>query len=103
AVVLLASRYTPYDASRGKDAGADDYIDKPFDTQQLIDKVKKAIGVRESAGPAAAAEPPPRAEAPYRQPAPVAQAPSPPAPPVAAAARDISSVTTAARPAYQPG
>lgn len=100
AVVLLASRYTPYDASRGRDAGADDYIDKPFDTQQLIDKVKKAIGVREATGPAA--EAPSRAEAPYRQPAPaIAQAPSPPAP--AVAARDVSNATTAARPAYQPG
>src|ERR1700729_3534635 len=74
AIVLMASRYTPYDQARGRDAGADDYVDKPFDTQQLIDKVKKAIGARESAGPAtqhAAPAPPP--------------APPPPAPaPVAA-------------------
>ena len=95
AVVLLASRYTPYDAARGRDAGADDYIDKPFDTQQLIDKVKKAIGVREASAPA---EAPSRAEAPYRAPAPpIAQAPSPPAPAVSPTA------TTAARPAFQPG
>jgi CheY-like chemotaxis protein len=85
AVVLLASRYTPYDAARGRDAGADDYIDKPFDTQQLIDKVKKAIGVREATAPAAA-EPPPRAEAPYRAPAP-----------------PIAPAPVAARPAYAPG
>jgi len=100
AVVLLASRYTPYDAARGRDAGADDYIDKPFDTQQLIDKVKKAIGVREASAPA---EAPPRAEAPYRQPAPVA--PSPPAPPVAPppAPPPAAAAVTAARPPYQPG
>ncbi len=102
AVVLLASRYTPYDAARGRDAGADDYIDKPFDTQQLIDKVKKAIGVREASAPAdvsrSVAEAPSRAEAPYRAPAPpIAPAPSPPAPAVSPAA------TTAARPAFQPG
>jgi hypothetical protein len=48
-IVLLASRYTPYDPTRGRDAGADDYIDKPFDTQALIDKVKKAMLARESA------------------------------------------------------
>jgi CheY-like chemotaxis protein len=75
AIVLMASRYTPYDQGRGKDAGADDYIDKPFDTQQLIDKVKKAIGVREAGAPAQVAAPPPP------PPAPIA-APSPPAPPV---------------------
>jgi CheY-like chemotaxis protein len=57
AVVLMASRYTPYDAARGRDAGVDDFIDKPFDTQSLIDKVKKAVTARESA-PRAAAPPP---------------------------------------------
>ncbi len=76
AIVLMASRYTPYDQARGRDAGADDYVDKPFDTQQLIDKVKKAIGARESASPAVAAAPP--------APPPPAPAPPPPAPPVAA-------------------
>jgi CheY-like chemotaxis protein len=49
AIVLLASRYNPYDAHRGREAGADDYADKPFDTQALIDKVKKAIVHRETA------------------------------------------------------
>jgi CheY-like chemotaxis protein len=48
AIVLMASRYSPYDANRGRDAGADDYADKPFDTQGLLDKVKKAIQARES-------------------------------------------------------
>ena len=58
AIVLLASRYTPYDAAKGKDAGADDFMDKPFDTQQMIDKVRKAILAREGApAPAAAARP----------------------------------------------
>jgi DNA-binding response OmpR family regulator len=45
-IVLLASRHTPYDQSRGKECGADDFVDKPFDTQQIIDKVKKAILTR---------------------------------------------------------
>ena len=47
AVVLLTSRYNPYDPNRGRDAGVDDFIDKPFDTQMLIDKVKKALSTRE--------------------------------------------------------
>ena len=69
AIVLLSSRYNPYDPNRGRDAGADDYADKPFDTQALIDKVKKAIVAREAT----------KQDAP---PAPVA-APPAPAPPVA--------------------
>ena len=79
AIVLMASRYTPYDQGRGRDAGADDYVDKPFDTQQLIDKVKKAIGAREAAGPAVqpiAAAPPPAPPPPAPQP--IAAAPQPP-------------------------
>src|SRR5262245_51072371 len=57
-IILLSSRHNQYDQARGKDAGADDYMDKPFDTQQLIDKVRKAMVAREGAGavvPAAAA------------------------------------------------
>ena len=86
AIVLLASRYNPYDAARGKSAGVDDSIDKPFDTQALIDKVKKAILARESPEPAAAAfapielQPPPAAQAPAVI-APFASAPRPPAGP----------------------
>jgi len=59
AVVMMASRYTPYDANRGRDAGVDDFIDKPFDTQALIDKVKKALVAREvrAAAPAPVAPP----------------------------------------------
>ncbi|WP_394822423.1 response regulator transcription factor [Pendulispora albinea] len=79
AIVLLASRHNPYDAGRGKDAGADDFIDKPFDTQQFIDKVKKALAAKEAAGIPAAAP----AIAPA---APVAAPPAPSQPRAAAAA-----------------
>ena len=82
AIVLLASRYNPYDQNRGRDAGADDFADKPFDTQQLIDKVKKAIVARESAPQTAAAAPSPAA-APAPGPAP---GPAPAAAPVPRAA-----------------
>jgi len=97
AIVLMASRYTPYDQARGRDSGADDYVDKPFDTQQLIDKVKKAIGVRESAaGPAVAAAPPP-------PPQPVAP---PPPQPMAAAPQPMPRLSdaqpTQPRPPYTP-
>jgi CheY-like chemotaxis protein len=105
AIVLLGSRYTPYDAARGKDAGADDSIDKPFDTQQLIDKVKKAIIAREaSGGPAVHAAAP----APVVQQAPVFQPPAHTPSPAAAAAFSASTsprppaAAPPARPGFQP-
>jgi CheY-like chemotaxis protein len=42
-VMILSSRQQPYDPVRGADAGADDFIDKPFDTQQIRDKVQKLV------------------------------------------------------------
>jgi CheY-like chemotaxis protein len=62
AIILLASRHNPYDQAKGKDAGADDFMDKPFDTQQMIDKVRKVMVAKEGgageAKPAAAAAAP---------------------------------------------
>jgi CheY-like chemotaxis protein len=55
-VILLSSKHQPYDKGRGDSAGADDHIDKPFDTQQLIDKVG-ALVRRLAAAPRAAAAP----------------------------------------------
>jgi CheY-like chemotaxis protein len=81
ALILLSSRYNAYDPAKGKDAGADDFMDKPFDTQQMIDKVKKAVAARSAAGPAPTVSAEPTAGAPHRAPAPVAAAPAPaPAP-----------------------
>jgi CheY-like chemotaxis protein len=79
-IIMLASRYAPYDQARGRDAGADDFADKPFDTQQLIDKIRKIVSAKEAAGeaaPVAAAPPPP--------PAPAAPQPRPAPPPMPAA------------------
>ena len=57
AVVLLSSKQAPYDAGRGSAAGADDFMDKPFDTQQMIEKVRKVAASR--AAMPATIEPPP--------------------------------------------
>ncbi|HEV8548609.1 MAG TPA: response regulator [Polyangiaceae bacterium] len=47
-VIILSSKQQPYDRALGGQVGADDFADKPFDTQQLLDKVntlaKKAAG-----------------------------------------------------------
>jgi CheY-like chemotaxis protein len=95
AIVMLASRYNPYDQNRGRDAGADDWADKPFDTQQLIDKVRKVLVAKEAGGgQAAAASMPPQqapAAAPYR--APAAHAPPPQPAPQAAAAPPLGRGT----------
>ena len=42
-VIMLSSKQHPYDRTRGSAAGADDFIDKPFDTQALIDKVAALV------------------------------------------------------------
>ena len=55
-VLILSSKQNPYDAAKGGAAQADDHMDKPFDTQQMIDKVRKLL---QSRGDGAAAAPPP--------------------------------------------
>ncbi len=63
-VIILSSKQQPYDRALGGQVGADDFADKPFDTQQLIDKVlalsKKTAG---AAAPAPAPAPAPAAAA----------------------------------------
>jgi len=71
-VIILSSKHQPYDKGRGDSAGADDHIDKPFDTQQLIDKVSNLVRRL--------------ASAPRAAPAPVAAQPAPAASHATAAA-----------------
>jgi DNA-binding response OmpR family regulator len=66
-VILMMSRDDLYDGAKGKQAGIVDNIAKPFESQELIGKVKKAI----SATPSRKAEPAP----------PMAPQPAAPAPP----------------------
>jgi DNA-binding response OmpR family regulator len=97
AILLMTSRYNPFDANRARDAGIDDSVDKPFDTQALIDKVKKAMLARETARVAAPA-PPPAPVAPPPQPmnvtAPLGGAPRPPAPLPQSAPQSAPSTVT---------
>lgn len=58
-VLLLSSKQSQFDAAKGSQAQADDHMDKPFDTQQMIDKVKKLLQSRgEMKQPQAAAASP---------------------------------------------
>lgn len=60
-VIILSNKQQPYDRNRGTQVGADDFMDKPFDTQQLIDKVnalsKKQVGAPVPMPAAVAASP----------------------------------------------
>jgi CheY-like chemotaxis protein len=84
-VMILSSRQQPYDPVRGAEVQADDFIDKPFDTQQLRDKVKKLVALNGTRAIPAKASP--TGAAPLR-PASIPRTPPPamPPPPTAAAA-----------------
>jgi CheY-like chemotaxis protein len=89
-VLVLSSKQNAFDAAKGSAAQADDHMDKPFDTQQMIDKVRKMLGAQP--GKPAGAAPAPAAT-------PVAAAPAAAAPaaaaPVAAAARPAPAAAPA--------
>ena len=56
-VLLLAGTFEAFDEEEAKAAGADDYITKPFESGELISKVKNLVGLVDSApvqGPVAA-------------------------------------------------
>lgn len=93
-VLLLSSKLNPYDKGKGQAAQADDFIDKPFDTQKLIDKVNSLLSGDKKAGAVQGA--PKAAATPYRAPASLGATlvgqgappkPAPKAPPAAAPAR----------------
>jgi DNA-binding response OmpR family regulator len=43
-VILLTARVQDADVTRGMEAGADDYVSKPFSTRELRDRVQAALG-----------------------------------------------------------
>ena len=98
-VLLLSSKQHPFDAAKGTASQVDDHMDKPFDTQQMIDKVKKLLSGQPVAGgtgkPAAVAQTTPSMPSPMVEPK--------PAPAVAvAAAKPVVAVAAAAPPAATP-
>jgi CheY-like chemotaxis protein len=44
AVIVMASQKHPYDEEKGRAAGVDDHIIKPFDTQHVIERLKQVLG-----------------------------------------------------------
>ncbi len=43
-IIMLTAKVQDIDKAMGKKVGADDYIAKPFETQDLIDKIKSYLG-----------------------------------------------------------
>jgi CheY-like chemotaxis protein len=78
-LLLLSGAFEPFDEEKAKQSGADDFISKPFESQQLIEKVKKLLELgkqRKAAGPvrkAAAAATQRDTQAPIAAPSPAAQ------------------------------
>lgn len=86
AVIVMASQHNPYDDGKGRSAGVDDHISKPFDTQGVIDRVAQVLARPRNQSSSAGAEPP-------RAPAPAAAAPRPAAPAPAAPAAPQATAT----------
>lgn len=89
-VLLLASQHHPFDDKRANESGIDDHIVKPFDTQHMIDRVKRLVlgsaSLPPPARPASAfamSTPPPL---PGQSMAPITPTPSTPAAPIATVA-----------------
>ncbi len=80
-VILMMSRDDVYDDAKGKQAGILDNIAKPFESQELIGKVKKALGAA-----------PPRRNEPAPSIASQPAAPESPAPPAAPVAPPVAQV-----------
>src|SRR5690349_15828504 len=81
AVIVMASQHTPYDDGKGRAAGVDDHIPKPFDTQSVIDRVAQVLArprAQLTSGGAEAPKGPPPAPRPAAVAAPAQQPPARP-------------------------
>ncbi|HUI68224.1 MAG TPA: response regulator [Nitrospirota bacterium] len=67
-VILMMSRDDVYNDAKGRESGIIDHIAKPFESQDLIGKVKKALAAARIAEPAPAAPRPAAAPTPPKSP-----------------------------------
>ena len=86
-ILLLTGSFEPFDEVRARNCGADDFLAKPFESQQIVTKVKELYALGQSRG-AAAAQP---------EPAPAAAGAS-----AAPSADDIWGAFTPVTPAAEP-
>lgn len=77
AVIVMASQHTPYDDGKGRAAGVDDHIPKPFDTQSVIDRVSQVLARPRAVASTGGAEAPKAAPPPAPRPASLGAQPAP--------------------------
>jgi CheY-like chemotaxis protein len=65
-VLLLVGTFEPFDEAQARSAGADSFLKKPFDSQELLQRVEELIAAK---APAATAPSPPLAPSPLPSPA----------------------------------
>lgn len=100
-VLILSSKQNPYDAGKGSAAQADDNMDKPFDSTQMLEKVKKLLASPSKGGEAKPApETPKVVQAAAAKPVP---AQTPPAAAAAAPAAGAAAPQRAKTMLYNPG
>lgn len=56
-ILLMTGAFEPFDEEKARQCGADDFISKPFESQQLIDKVKTLLDLGKSRAAKASAIP----------------------------------------------
>lgn len=67
-ILILTGSFEPFDEEKAKKCGADDFISKPFESQQIITKVKELLELGRSRTQSAQPSPiPPAAEAFHEQ------------------------------------
>jgi CheY-like chemotaxis protein len=57
-ILILTGSFEPFDEEKAKKCGADDFIAKPFESQQIINKVKELLELGSSRAQSAQASPP---------------------------------------------
>jgi CheY-like chemotaxis protein len=109
-VLLLVGTFEPFDESQARACGADAYLKKPFDSQELLSRVHDLLA-RSAPAPATSAGPPPTAAAaapsqtavePPAAPQGTPDIPAPPSQPGAPAGGASAAETAAASPAAAP-
>jgi CheY-like chemotaxis protein len=58
-VLLLVGTFEPFDEGQARAAGADSHLKKPFDSQELLQRVEELLAAKPAAAPAPAAGPTP--------------------------------------------
>lgn len=58
-ILILTGTFEPFDEEKAKKCGADDFIAKPFESQQIITKVKELLELGRSRAQLAQVQPPP--------------------------------------------